>query len=86
MPHAASLLDLLSQPTRSVLLLPLRLLGVFALSLPCCVRSKAVNESDDYLLDVDLGVQLCGGGEEGAKGVEVELIREDLLRDRLRPL
>ena len=58
--------------------MPFRLLGILVLGLTCSVNRKTVNERDDNLLDVDLGVQLRRGGEEGAESVEVEVVREDL--------
>ena len=56
LPRVASLFDFLRQSTSRCLFLSFGLFGVLTLRLARGVRCKAVNERDDNLLDVDLGV------------------------------
>lgn len=44
--------------------------------------SEAVDEGDDDVLDVDLRVEFSAGFEEGAEGLQVELIGEHLWRKK----
>ncbi len=58
--------------------MPLDLLWTVVLCFAGCIRREAVDECNDDLLDVDLGVKGCTSGEERAQGAKVKVVGKDL--------
>lgn len=72
------LLYLLCKTFGCSLFLSFSLLWVLVLCLSRGICRKSVNKGDDYLFDINFGVELRSRREERSKGVEMEFISENL--------
>lgn len=71
--------DLLCKTLSGSLFLPLSLLWILVLRLPCSICRKSINQRDDNLFYIDFRVKLSSCREERSESMQVELVGEDLI-------